>query len=350
MMKRIMACLMAAICLLTAFAFAEGASMKVVNVNEAVNLRKGPSTDTESLAKVPVGTVVTDCVKVDRSEWYSVNYNGVAGYIRGDKLQLVEAAAEPVAEAPAAAEGEILQPAAEAQPEPAAQSAVAEGTPLLPTGAAQEEAEPAPAVEEVIDAPVASIDQPTEYNDDFTILDTMVGGVRVIARQIYQEKNEYMMVVGLDGSNNTLWMKETVTDAITELMQTDVFIGGTQDAPLVMLYNACKGLSAIDPATGDVIWELAKSTIDLGGSISYVVDGNGVAYIGGYYGPDPVAIDAFGNVMWQASSGSDGATWLYRMELTDAGVACAYGSMANENTGTIVYDTATGAVVDVIYD
>ena len=67
MMKRIMACLVAVVCLLTSFAFAEGLSMKVVNVNTAVNLRKGPSTDTESLTQVPMGTIVTDCVQEGKS-------------------------------------------------------------------------------------------------------------------------------------------------------------------------------------------------------------------------------------------------------------------------------------------
>ena len=98
MMKRILACLIAAVCLLTSFAFAEGGYMKVVNVKEAVNLRKGPSTDTEALTQVPVGTVVTDCVK--EGDWFQVNYNGTVGYIRGDKLEAVEAPAEAPAEAP----------------------------------------------------------------------------------------------------------------------------------------------------------------------------------------------------------------------------------------------------------
>ena len=60
-------------------------------------------------------------------------------------------------------------------------------------------------------------------------------------------------------------------------------------------------------------------------------------------------LDCNGNVLWQADSGSEGATWLYRVELKDDGIACAYGSMASENTGTIVYDF-DGKVKDVIYD
>ncbi len=335
-MKRIMACLLVIACLLSAVVVAAGESMKVIKVKQAVNLRKGPSTDTASLAMVPLGTIVTDCVK--EGQWYSVNYNGTVGYIRGDFLEAVvtsdsaPAAAEPAA--PAAAEGTPL--VAEGTP------LVAEGTPLNQGG------EAAPAAAPADEAP-ESINAPTQYDDDYVIMDATAGDVRVIARQIYQSANEYLMVVGLDASGNELWKKETTSDSITELEQTNAFIGGTQAAPLVLMYNACKGLTAIDPATGAEAWTLDKKKVDLGGSISYAVDANGVAYIGGYYGPDPVAIDANGNVLWQASSGKEGATWMYRMELLADGVACAYGSMASEHSGTIVYDF-NGAVKNVIYD
>ena len=331
MMKRIVACLLAVVCLLTAVAFAEGVTMKVVNVKSNVNLRKGPGTDTKSLGKLPLGTIVTDCVKVEGSDWVAVNYNGTAGYIRGDYLETVATA--PAADQPAAvAEGTPLQ--AESQQGPQ----VAEGTPLLPT-----------APQQVSDAPVASVTEASQYEDDFVILDTTAGDVRVVARQIYQTKNEYLMAVGLDASGNELWKQETTTDSITELMQTDAFMAGSQAAPLLLMYNACKGLTAINPADGSVAWTVEKAALDLGGSISHVVDGNGVAYIGGYYGPDPVAIDANGAVLWQASSGKEAATWLYRMELQPDGIACYYGSMASENSGCIVYGF-DGAVNNVIYD
>ena len=367
MMKRIMACLVAVVCLLTSFAFAEGISMKVVNVNTAVNLRKGPSTDTEALTQVPVGTVVTDCVK--DGDWYQVNFDGVVGYIRGDKLEAVEAPAaeeapaeapaaeEAPAEAPAAEEAPAEAPAAEEAPAeaPAAEEApavtegqplVAEGEPLTAPEATQEE-KPKSVLEEVENAPVQSYADVSEYNDDFVILDTVVNGVRVIGRQIYQQDCEYLMAVGLDASGNELWKNETKTNHITELMQTDVFIAGTADAPLVMMYNASKGLTAVDPVTGEVKWEILKKDLKLGGSISHVVDGNGILYIGGYYGPDPVAIDPAGNVLWKSDSGDAEATWLYRMELTDEGIACSYGKMAGEDYGTIIYDF-NGNVVSIV--
>lgn len=377
MMKRIMVCLLAAICLLTSFAFAEGLYMKVVNVNEAVNMRQGPSTDAAKLTQVPLGTVLTDCVK--EGDWYQVNYNGTVGYIRADKLQEVEAPAEAVAEQPAEQPAEAVaeqpaeqpaeEPAAEPTPEatkkpkkkkkkkaeateaPAEDAAVTEGQPLVAEGEAlQLEATKAPRrviQNNVENAPVTSYADVSEYNDDFVILDEIVGDVRVIGRQIYQQDCEYLMAVGLDAAGTELWKTETTTDNITELMQTDVFIGGTADAPLVMMYNACRGLSAIDPATGEAKWTIYKRDLDLGGSISHAVDANGVCYIGGYYGPDPVAIDASGNVLWQASSGSAEATWLYRMDLSDEGIACAYGKMAGEDYGTIIYDF-NGNVVSVV--
>ena len=376
MMKRILVCLLAAICLLTSFAFAEGLYMKVVNVNEAVNMRQGPSTDAAKLAQVPLGTVLTDCVK--EGDWYQVNFNGTVGYIRGDKLQEVEAPAEAVSEEPAEQPAEAVaeapaaepaeEPAAEPAPEatkkpkkkkkkakateaPAENETVAEGEPLVAEGEVlQPEAtkQPRRVVQtNVENAPVTSYADASEYIDDAVILDEVVGDVRVIGRQIYQQDCEYLMVVGLDAEGKELWKTETTTDSITELMQTDVFIGGTAKKPLVMMYNACRGLSAINPANGKVKWTVYKRDVNLGGSISHVVDDKGVCYIGGYYGPDPVAISAKGKILWQASSGSVEATWLYRMDLSDEGIACAYGKMAGEDYGTIIYDF-NGNVVSVV--
>jgi hypothetical protein len=250
-----------------------------------------------------------------------------------------EPPAEAPAEEPAKAEGEPL--VAEGEP------LVAAGEPLVAEGETGKDVKAANVLEDVENAPVSSYADVSEYVDDNTFFDQVIGDVRVIFRQIYQQNCEYLMAVGLDAAGNEVWKKETTTDSITELMQTDVFIGGTADAPLVMMYNASKGLTAVDPATGEVKWEIFKKDLNLGGSISHVLDGNGVTYIGGYYGPDPVAIDPQGNVLWKASSGSAEATWLYRMELSDEGIACAYGKMAGEDYGTIIYDF-NGNVVSIV--
>ena len=324
MMRRLLACIVAIACLLTAFAtfaLADGeiiGSMKVIKCKQAVNLRKGPSTDTPSLGLVPLGTVLDGCAKVDGSEWIAVNYQGQAGYIRGDFLELIPAE---------------LQPEPALMPEPEAPAEEAEVEVFVPSA----------------EAPVESINQATDYNDDFVILDQTLGDVRVIARQIFQIDNEYLMIVGLDANGNELWKKETNTGDVSELTQTDAFIGGTEAAPLVMMYNDWVGLSALDPRTGEVRWEVLKQQIFLGGSISRAVDANGVLYIGGYYGPDPVAIDANGNVLWQSSSGDLKANWMYAIELQEDGVCTRYSSMAGDKSGAVIYDY-NGTTKAVIYD
>ena len=327
MMKRILACLVAIACLMTAvatFALAETMTMRVIKVKEAVNLREGPSTDTNSVGLVPLGTELTGCEKVEGSDWIRVTYQGAVGYIRGDFLELVavepEATPEPAPEAPEAPEasegGEVVEPAEEA---------------------AVEVYVPWADRELAIEAPVKGINDASAFNDDYTILDVDVAGVHVTARQIFTNANEYLLVVGMDANGNELWRRETATDDISEMTQTDAFIGGTAEAPLVLMYNDWHGLSAQDPVTGETRWEVTKEQVFLGGSISHVEASSGIVYIGGYYGPDPVAIDANGNVLWQASSGDLNATWMYNMELRDNGIACYYNQLG-DGAGVVIYD------------
>ena len=94
---------------------------------------------------------------------------------------------------------------------------------------------------------------------------------------------------------------------------------------------------------------VGKDALALGAELSHaVVPGSGIMYIGGYYGPDPVAIDANGSVLWQASSGSDDIYWLESIELTSDGLACVYGNMDEQcNSGTVIYDY-NGAVKEIV--
>ena len=74
-------------------------------------------------------------------------------------------------------------------------------------------------------------------------------------------------------------------------------------------------LVAADAATGRTLWTLPTSDVNLGASISYAIDGYGTMYIGGYYGPDPVAVSREGEVLWQANTGREDIYWLYKIEL-----------------------------------
>ncbi len=408
MMKRLLACLLAVACLLMGFALAEGEAldMRVIKCTTRVNIREYPTTNATVVSHAPLGAMLVGCQKCPRApEWYAVVYEGIAGYIRGDFLEVVgETAVPAVAEAPveeapaeeapaeeapaeeapaeeapiveepapdaASADVEEYDPANDPVPEGEPELAVddvaedepivvdepvasaveatpAEEAPAEATPAEEAPAEEAPAAIElpaVENAPIADITADSGYESDSVILDDTAGNAHIIARRIFQENREYLAVAALDENGSPIWMQETAVDEIGEVNMTDAFIGGIAARPLVMLYNAQQGLAAIDAATGSVRWLLSNDVQNLGAGLCHaVVPGNGIMYIGGFHGPDPVAIDANGNVLWQADSGSD-ASWLYGIELTSDGIRCAYDNMDGEgNPGVVIYDYS-GAV------
>ena len=61
--------------------------MQVTNCNEWVSLRSGPSSSTRQIARVPLGTVLTDCYQAENG-YIWVNYNGQGGYISDDYLKV----------------------------------------------------------------------------------------------------------------------------------------------------------------------------------------------------------------------------------------------------------------------
>ena len=99
-----------------------------------------------------------------------------------------------------------------------------------------------------------------------------------------------------------------------------------------------EGLTALDADNGDVRWVLPESEIHLGAGNSHAVGEDGTAYIGGYYGPDPVAVDANGNVLWQ--SNSDGCYWLYEIQLVNDELHGLYDAMGDDHDGPgeVVFD------------
>lgn len=282
MTKRILAGLLAIACLLTGVALAETTyhgDMKVIKVKQAVNMRKGPSTDTASVGKVPVDTVLSGCTQEEGSDWIKVQYEGKDGYIRSDFLEKVEAV----------------------------------------------------------------------IANEFTILSAEIKGLNIQADRQYEGNYEVQTVYCLDGNENEMW-RYTTRAEVTELTQTDCFIGGTQDMPIVYLYNAVEGLYAVEPASGEVQWKLPRSQAELGASVSHAVADDGTLYMGGYYGPDPVAIDIDGNVLWQSDVGDDTITWLYAMELTADALVCQYGSMRGDDAGQVTYSLEDGSVLEATQD
>ena len=171
-----------------------------------------------------------------------------------------------------------------------------------------------------------------------------VDGRTIIAERSYSDSGEIMEVVCLDAGGGECWERRFESPYATELDCTDAFVGGTAEDPMVLVHVSGVGLSALDLYTGQERWTLGEDVVSLGGSLSHAVGADGTMYIGGYYGPDPVAISADGEVLWQSSSvygEGDGYPmefwWLYALELGPDGLTATYDMSADERAGQVLY-------------
>lgn len=179
------------------------------------------------------------------------------------------------------------------------------------------------------------------------VLKAEVNGLQITAERTMMDGGEYLLVAcdGPDGEQR--WFYETGTEDVTELTLTDAFMGGAAQDPMVMVYNAEQStLTALDAFTGSVCWTLKEH---LGGSITHLVADDGTVYVGGYYGPDPVAIRPDGTVAWRANSGD--SVWLYDMAFEEGLIACRYDMLDGDpdRTGVVLF-SIDGEMVDKIED
>lgn len=279
--------------------------MTVVNCNEWVSLREAPSTSASRITTVPLGATVSNCT------WYSNNficcdYNGYTGYILSSYLQPT-GRSESFATAAQSGESESFA---------AADQTAGESFAAMP--------QPGGA--------------PAQSHAGDLILEHTLLDYTVYAYHTYGTDSETLYLECVDGQGAQIWNYTTNVPFTTELQCADAFIGGTADKPLVLVYNAGEGLYALEYLTGQLQWLVPTATVNLGGGICHAVDRDGTMYIGGYYGPDPVAIDVAGRVLWEAKTNRD-AYWMHEIEVTDEGVLATYDCIdEHEAKGTILYD------------
>ena len=279
-MKKLVCILLIVIMMLGCAAFAKSygfvGDMKVVNCKEWVSLRAEPSTESERIAKIPLGSIVNTCTTYSNG-WVRGTFFGKTGYIAGDYL------------VPAEAE--------------------------------------------------------TVNTGDFYV--DMYGAVVVGSKHYGDNDESYTIeVFGEDGTK--LWDYTAYCSYVTELEMTDVFIGGTDARPLVMAFSAEDGLTALDFYTGEEVWNIPDSTLSLGGSICHTVDENGNMYIGGYYGPDPVAISMHGEILWQTDF--QGAYyWLYDIEIVDDSLICSFEMDDTTYEAVTVQIAKNGNFMGIVY-
>lgn len=278
--------------------------MRVVNCDEWVSLREGPSTSASRIIAVPLGAIVENCA------WYSSNficceYNGMVGYILSSYLQPVANGDSFAAVQPSGDEGSFtaVQPIEGVQP---------------------------------------------QNNLGRMILEHVIGEYTVYAYYDFGTDSESLYVECLNGQGAQVWNYATTVPFSTELQCADAFVGGTAEKPLVLVFNAGEGLYALDFYTGQMQWLVSEDTVNLGGGICYAVAADGTAYVGGYYGPNPVAIDANGSVLWEAEPSHD-AYWMHEIEVTAEGIVATYDCIdEHEAAGQITYGF-DGAMLNVIW-
>ena len=167
----------------------------------------------------------------------------------------------------------------------------------------------------------------------------------VLAERSYSDSGVVMELSCLDSSGSEAWKRVFQSPYQTELNCTDAFVAGTAEAPMVLVHVSGVGLTALDLFTRQEKWTLGDDVVNLGGSLSCAVGEDGTMYIGGYYGPDPVAISADGELLWQSSSvygEGDGYPlefwWLYELELGPEGLTATYDMSSSDCSGQVLYN------------
>ncbi len=294
-------------------ALAEGESLgtlRVCNCEEWVSLRKKPKTSSERLEKVPLGALVTDCVRKN-DEFIFCNYEGKSGYILAEYLE------KPSAEEMQSHEWE-------------------NGSILIP-----EEQEALIVVEEL---PVQTITEealPVSQMCTKEYLELMSSGGECLileSREVGEERvtlcavrdrspqGETLTVAAYDPNLRYLWARQMTCRNDGQFEQLAAFTGGSKEEPRMMLYNADSGLQAVDLLTGDEKWTLSAKDVRLGSGICWAVEKDGTMYIAGADGPHPVAISERGTVLWFSDPGNNDIYGPYSIQLLPEGVFTQYES------------------------
>lgn len=79
------------------------------------------------------------------------------------------------------------------------------------------------------------------------------------------------------------------------------FMGGTEDEPMVYVYDEEYGLMMLDLMDGMEMWTILKNECTFGdAAVVASRDDTGILYIAGTDGPDPIAVSPEGTILWRA--------------------------------------------------
>lgn len=264
-------------------------AMRVTWCKEWVSLRAEPRKTSERLMQIPLNEIVYNCKYMKDRRFVQCEYQGITGYV------LVK----------------YLRKAPEFEPPYSC------GLSRIMTR------------EEVIGTGEVVLD----WNRD---------NASVIAayETIIEKKKEWEILrIGYFENGEPVWgLEERLRVGYKQKPgKLKVFIGGTPDAPEVMLYDGGYGLSMLDLHSGEEKWNLRVQECYLGDAAVRAVDGNGTCYIAGTDGPDPVAVSQDGEVLWKAAINDPAVYEPYEMTV-DSQIEVKYRCGSSDSYTLVVLD------------
>lgn len=120
------------------------------------------------------------------------------------------------------------------------------------------------------------------------------------------------------------------------------FMGGTDDEPMVYIYDEAYGLMMLDLMDGMEMWTILKEECEFGdAAVVKVRSDTGILYIAGTNGPDPIAVSSEGTILWRASINDPEVYEPTLITLTPSGIEVTY------NSGRSVLLEYSGEVISV---
>ena len=123
------------------------------------------------------------------------------------------------------------------------------------------------------------------------------------------------------------------------------FMGGSDDEPAVYVYDEAYGLSMLDLIDGTEVWTIPRDECSFGNaSATAAGQESGVLYIAGKDGPDPIAVDADGTILWRADIDDPEVFEPKGIVLNPDGIEVKYGS---GKTVILDYDGTVVSIKDL---
>lgn len=252
-------------------------AMRVVNCNEYVSLREQPYKKSKALAKVPLGAIVYNCSSIpQKKSFYYCEYEGISGYIL---VQYLEKAPEY---------------------EPPVTSSV-----------------------------TRKMTRDEVDGNGETVLDWKDYNISVMASRDFVRHSgstTEVLRIGCFIDGEPLWGHEETMETFGDTPMLKAFIGGTEDDPMVMIYNGGYGLTMYDLLSGTEKWTITCGNLNLGNAAATAVDSAGTMYIAGTGCTAPVAISQEGRVIWISGTEDPDLYDPYEIALTSDSIDIKYQS------------------------